>query len=242
MNQGHQVSGEVFVVPSEWAVPYPAQLSNAEACSIWVQYLTAYYPLAELTDPKSGGWVLVTAGASSAGAAALEICRALNIKTIATTRSEDQVEYIYGKGATKVVIPTDDFAEQIREITGGEGVSTVYDCVGDPLLGQYAHALAKGAQVFLYGRLDATPDLVPLVPMIQAAAVLRPYSVYHHIYDPVQRERGIKFVTDLINSGELHPEVDRVFPLDEFKEAWTYLADARKRRGKVVISVGASED
>ena len=123
------------------------------------------------------------------------------------------------------------------EITGGKGVKTVYDPVGDPLLGQYAEALARNAQIFLYGRLDPAPDVVPIIAMIKAAAILRPYSVYHHIYDPEQRDRGVRFVFDAIQKGKLVPEVDKVFPLAAYKDAYDYQVKAEKRRGKIVITL-----
>ena len=237
MNEGYQVSGESFTVPAEFAVSYPEKLNNAEACSIWVQYLTAYYPMVKLSNLNEGDWILITAGASSAGAAALEICRMLELNTIATTRTETQFDYLYKCGATKAIVPGEDFADQINAITSGRGVKTVYDPVGDPLLGKYADALAKNAQIFLYGSLDSTPDIVPITPMIKAAAILRPYSVYHHIYDPAQRAEAVKFVFDALQCGDLKPNVDKVVPFDRFMEAYEYQVAGKNRRGKIVISM-----
>lgn len=237
MNEGYQTSGDTFVVPSEFAVPYPENLSVAQACSIWVQYLTAYFPIVELSELAADDWVLVTAGASTSGTAALEICRLLNIKTIATSRSDNQLDYMLSKGATKAIVPGADFAEKILEITGGKGVKSVYDPVGDPLLGQYANALAKNAQIFLYGKLDPSPDLVPIIPMIRSAAILRPYSIYNHIYDQAQRDRAVRFVFDALKQGRLVPEVDKVFALADYKEAYEYQVKAERRRGKIVISL-----
>lgn len=238
MNEGFQVSGESIIVPSEFVTSYPANLSTAQACSIWVQYLTAYYPLVELSELSADDWVLITAGASTAGAAALEICRMQNINAIATTRSHSQKDYLLDMGATEAIVPDDDFCDRLMEITKGKGVKTVYDCVGDPLMKGYSEALASsGAQIFLYGRLDDTPDLVPALPMIRVAAIMRPFSVYHHIYDPVQRERGVKFVFDAVMKGKLTPQVDKVFPLDDFRDAFDYQIKAKGRRGKIVLSI-----
>lgn len=235
-NEGHQVSGETAVVPAEFITPYPEKLSNAEACSIWVQYLTAYYPIVELSALCADDWVLITAGASTSGAAALEICRKEGINTIATTRTETQFDYLIKMGATKAIVPGEDLAAQILSITSDKGVKTVYDAVGDPLMAKYSEALANNAHIFLYGNLDETPDKVPMLPMIKAAATLHPYSVYHHIYDPVQRERGVKYVTDALLSGDLNPQVDKVYPLEDFRAAYDYQLNAKGRRGKIVIS------
>lgn len=237
INTGYMASGESVVVPAEFAVPYPQHLSAAEGCSIWVQYLTAYYALLELSSLTKEDWVLVTAGASSAGSAALEICRMQGVRTIATTRSEDQFDYLYEMGVTRAVVPNDTFDQQIRDITDNKGVNVAYDNVGDPLLAMYSRALATGALIILYGGLDSRPDIVPIIPMNQSAAILRSYSVYQHIYDAAQRSRGVSFVFDALVRGDLKPRVDKVFPLEDFKDAFDYQVEAKRRRGKIVLSM-----
>lgn len=86
VNEGYGVDVEFAIVPSDFVSRYPPNLSPEQACCIWVAYLTAYYALVEIADVGSDDCVLITAGSSGAGLAAMETCRMYGAKTIATSR------------------------------------------------------------------------------------------------------------------------------------------------------------
>ena len=84
--------------------------------------------------------------------------------------------------------------------------------------------------------MDPTSTVVPEIEMIHRAAVIRPYSVYNHIYDRESRERGVKFVYDALASGELKARVEAVYPLEQFRQAFDHQRTSTTRKGKLVIS------
>lgn len=233
------VSGDQAIVDSRYLARTPPGLSATQATSIWMQYLTAYYPLCEITPVGQGSAVLITAGTSTAGAAAIAIARARNATVITTTRDPANADWLHAIGADHVLVTGHGpIAPQILSATNGRGVDLAFDPVGAGLIGDYAAALAKGARIYFYGTLDTQAPALPLMKMFQANATFQPYSVFNYVEDDDARARGIDFVTKGIADGTLAPRVDRVFPMQGYREAFDYLAAPRHAHGKVVIETG----
>ena len=232
-------STESLVIDSRYVAKAPQTLSAVECACVWMQYLTAYFPLAEVSRVGPGSHVLVTAATSTAGSAALEIGRLRGATMIGTTRFEENADYLRERGADHVVVTEQgDLCGQIREITGGKGVDVVFDSVGAGLIAQYAPALARHSRIYFYGTLDtASPD-IPLLDMFQKNAVFHPYSVFHYVEDEELRARGKAFVYDMLKSGRIQPRIDRIFPMEGYIDAFDYLTRPRRTHGKVVIRTG----
>ena len=232
-------STESLVIDTRFIARAPKTLSPVEAASIWMQYLTAYFPLAEITPVGPGSHVLVTAATSTAGAAALEIGRLRGATMIGTTRNPDNEDYLKSMGADHVIVTgRDNVAEALAEMTGGMGVDVAFDPVGAGLISQYSPMLARNARIYFYGTLDTVHPELPFVDMFQKNAVFHPYSVFNYVEDPELCPRGKTFIYDMLEQGRLKPQIDRVYPMQRYVEAWDYLSAARQTHGKVVVTTG----
>ncbi len=237
MNSGFGVNGEYAIVPQDFVTHYPEKLNSFEACSIWVAYLTAYFSLVEKAKMVADDFVLITAATSSAGIAAKEMAAMIGAKTIGTTRTSANKEFLYECGYDHVIVSNEEnISNAVIDITEGVGARIVYDAVGGPMMQKYANGISKDAFIFLYGALDGRPTILPEIEFTQKAATLHFYSVYNHIYDKKQRERALQFIKDAINNNILKPAIDKVYPLEDFYEAYVYQKKAVGRKGKVVIS------
>ncbi|MBX5442548.1 MAG: zinc-binding dehydrogenase [Solirubrobacteraceae bacterium] len=235
---GHRgASAETLVVDQRYLTPAPAGLTPVECASIWMQYLTAWYPLAEVRPVGPGSVVLATAATSTTGASCLEIGRRLGATMIGTTRSERNAGYLRELGADHVLVTGDDVdvAGRLLEMTGGHGVDLVFDAFGDGLIHRYAPALARDAWILFYGMVDGRWPTLPFADLFQANAVFKPYSVFNYVMHPAQRDRGIDAIRGMLERGEIRPRVDRVFPFEQYVEAFDYTRD-RATHGKVVIA------
>ena len=231
------VNGEFAVYPAAFVARYPDNLTVAEACSIWVCYLTCYFALYEIGKVKEGDFVLITAASSSAGMAAMELCKMQGAKAIGTSRTRSNCDHLLNIGFDHVIAQDeDDLASQVLDFSGGLGVRLVYDPIGGKIVQDYATALAQDAIIFLYGGMSQTPTVLPVIELVNKAACLRPFSVYNHIYDEASRERAIKFIYDALSRGHLQARVEKEFPLSQYKEALQYQFQSTRRRGKIVIS------
>jgi NADPH:quinone reductase-like Zn-dependent oxidoreductase len=74
--------------------------------------------------------------------------------------------------------------------------------------------------------------------MWQKNAWLHMYSLFNYVEDPASQARGTAFVYDALAGGKLAANVDRVFPMARYVEAWRYLSGPRESYGKVVIDTG----
>lgn len=232
-------STESLVIDARYVASAPPNLSAVESASIWMQYLTAYFPLAEVTKVGPGSHVLVTAATSTAGAASLEIGRLLGATMIGTTRFEENADYLKKMGADHVIVTgRGDLAGQIMEITGGKGVDMAFDPVGAGLIAQYSPALARNSRIYFYGTLDTVRPELPIVDMFQKNAVFHPYSVFNYVGDPEMCAKGVAFVHDMLQHGRIRPQIDRVYPMEKYIEAFDYLSRPRTTHGKVVIETG----
>ena len=184
--------------------------------------------------------MLVPAGTGTAGTAALEIGRHFGANMIATTRFERNRGFLESVGAGHVFVPgSGDLAEFLKSVTDGHGIDAAFDPVGAGMIGQYAPALAKDARIFCYGTLDTQFPTLPMVAMFQANAVFQPYSLFNYVENPAAQARGKAFVYDALNRGLVAPRIDRVYPMEGYREAWNYVAAPRERHGKVVVETGA---
>jgi NADPH2:quinone reductase len=238
---GRGASTESLIIDARFVVKAPQSLSAAEAASIWMQYLTAYYPIAEITPMGDGDFALVTAATSTAGAAMLEIGRTRGVTMIGTTRNPESAEYLREMGADHVIVTgRDDVAEELHRITGGRGVDLVFDCVAGELLTQYGSSLARNARIFFYGLLGGVSPELPLFEMLAKNAVFHPYSVFNYVEDADFLARGLAYVYAEIDAGRIRPRIDRVFAMEDYVRAWDYLSAPRQTHGKVVIETGLS--
>ncbi len=232
-------SAESVLIDARYVTKAPVGLSAAESASIWMMYMTAYFPVVALSNAGPGTAILATGATGTAGTAALEIGRMRGATMIATTRFDYNREFLEAAGADHVYVDGEgDLAALLREWTDGRGIDAAYDCVGAGMMSRYSPALAHDARIYFYGFLDAQfPDL-PLVDMFQANATFHPYSLFNYVMNPELNERGKAFVYEALVSGDIAPRVDRVYPMEGYREAWEYLKAPRKTHGKVVVETG----
>jgi NADPH:quinone reductase-like Zn-dependent oxidoreductase len=68
--------------------------------------------------------------------------------------------------------------------------------------------------------------------------VFHPYSLFNYVEKPEMCEKGKAFVYEMLASGKLAPRIDRVYPMEEYRQAFEYLSKPRENHGKVVIETG----
>lgn len=230
------VAGESAITPARFLAPWLAGHSPEEAAATWMQYMTAYFPLREVSTLAAGDAVLITAASSSAGLGAIQLAKYLGARVIATTRTDEKRDFLMRAGADFVVV-TDagNVAARILESTENRGVRVVYDAVAGPFMGQYADAVARKAQIFVYGALGGAATIEsPILPLIRKGATIELYSLINYLQEPDAVDRGREFIWSAIRTGAFRPIIDRVFDLEQAIEAYAYMA-AGMQKGKIVL-------
>lgn len=108
------VAGEFAVTPECFLTLALPSLNDVENSALWMQYLTAYFPFVHIAGIGSTDTVLIGAGASSAGIAAIQLAKSLGATVIATTRTADKKAFIQQVGADVTLIDgSDNFYDAI---------------------------------------------------------------------------------------------------------------------------------
>jgi NADPH:quinone reductase len=230
------VYGETAIVPERAVAFYPEQLSIEEAASIWMQYLTAYGALIYYSKMAKGDFVLIPAASSSVGLAAIQLANLCGATPIATTRKSDKKKALLEAGAAHVIVTEEeDLVKRVLDITGGKGANIIFDPVAGPYVQTLAKATAQGGTIYLYGALAGESTPFPLFESLRKGLRIQGYTLLEITKDPAKQDAAVKYVFDALASKKLKPKIDRVFTLDQIKEAHKHM-ESNTQNGKIVVT------
>ena len=122
---------DTVTVPETHCIPIPHNLSFEEGAAIPETFLTAYQAIYQIGELEPESILLIHAGASGVGTAAIQLARQFEAKVIATTRSKEKIEPCLNLGAFAVINAADgQFAKKVMEISEGHGADLILDFIG----------------------------------------------------------------------------------------------------------------
>ena len=234
----HGTWQEQTLIDARRAFPVPRSLSDAQACSFFVNPLTALIMVQHVLQVPRGAVVLQTAAGSALGQMVRNLGRAGGFRVINVVRSRAGAERLK-EGGAKYVIATEDegLLEAVHHYTPG-GVQFVLDCVGGPTASQALRTLAPGGRMICYGTLSPEPISLPprdvMMPMTSVEGFYLPaYLANRSLF---QRIGLVRNTAKLIASGVLGTSVERTYALDDIHAA---LDHARRpgRSGKILLEL-----
>ncbi|HET9959754.1 MAG TPA: NAD(P)H-quinone oxidoreductase [Polyangiaceae bacterium] len=229
---------ELVAVHESLVLPVPARLPLSAAAAVPEAFLTAYEALFRQADLKPGERVLIHAGASGVGSAAIQIARELGAFVFATTRGE-KLERLETLGAERPIdYQTEDFAKVIEEVSRGNGVDVILDLIGGAYAERNQACLARGGRwisVGLLGGARANIDLGLLLRRCQTLRGMvmrsRPLPEKSAIVQGFRRE-----LWSWLESARIEPIVDRIVPWQEAESAHERM-EQNLNVGKIVLAV-----
>lgn len=231
---------EYAVAHAQMLMPVPAGMSLAEAASIPEAFFTAYDALVLQAACTMGDTVLVHAGGSGVGVAALQLARASGARVLCTVGSEEKAARAKALGAEPAInYRAGDFAPVVQEATAGRGADIILDFIGGPYLAQNLACAAFRGRIAFVGLLGGASAELNLGLVMRKR--LRLFGTTLRPRPPEARllltQEFIQHVLPLFRSGALRPLVDRVFPIADAGEAHRYI-EANRNFGKVVLQIG----
>ena len=226
-------------VHEDLLLPIPDNLSFGQAAAIPEVFLTAYQVLVYLGEVKANHTVLIHAGASGVGTAAIQMVRQLGAQCMVTA-SAGKHELCLQLGANLAVdYQQDDFEQRAMEWTSGKGVHVIVDSIGGNYFSKNLRSLhADGRLIQLAFMGGAKVDGVDLGLILGRRL---------HVIGTTLRARELAYKAQLVQdfrqdywslfaTGELFPVVDTVFNWREATAAHAYMA-ANKNQGKIILVV-----
>ena len=201
-------------------------------------YQTAWFGLHRRANLQPGETLLVHAGAGGVGSASIQLGKAAGATVIATAGSDEKTAVCTSLGADHVInYKTQDFAEEVKTITGGHGADVVFDPVGGDVFDRSTKCIAFEGRIVVVG---FTSGRIP-----QAAAnhvLVKNYSVvglHWGLYSrrapqliPVANAK----LMDLYAAGKIKPLISARMPLAEAPKALETVASG-KSTGKVLLTI-----
>lgn len=231
---------EQVVVPAGQVLPVPRGFDAVKAAAIPEVFATAYLNLYMEAALAKGERVLLHAGASGVGTAAIQLCRAFGNPSFVTAGSADKIDRCMelgaGGGADR---HAGDFKEAVKAWADGGGVDVILDPVGAAYLAQNLACLNSGGRLVLIGLMSgAQTDINLGLVMMKRARIIgstlraRPISEKAAVMDQLHAH-----VWPLLESGAIAPIIETVLPIEEAERAHEVVA-GNDTVGKVVMSVG----
>jgi len=235
---------EFAVVAEADAAAKPANLTHIEAAAVPLAGLTAWQALFEIGGLKAGQKVLIHAGSGGVGTFAIQLARHAGA-TVATTVGARNAELARNLGANVVI---DYKSQRFEDVVSGQ------DMVFDTQAGDIQHrsfAVLKRGGVLVSiagkpdGRLVRQWGLNPLLGVLldflsrKTLRLAKRHGVrYEYLFMHPSGEQ-LAQLGRLLAEGSVKTVIDKVFPLEQVREALAY-SEAGHATGKVVVEVKAA--
>lgn len=217
---------ELVSVPVENLVPIPDHIGFVEAAAFPLTFLTVWHMLVTLGRIREGEDVLVLAGGSGVGQAAIQVARLHGARVFATS-GPAKIDRTLALGAEAVFDHyASDFAGEVRARTANRGVDIVVEHVGEATWDRSVRALASGGRLVTCGATTGARAATDLRHLF--ARQLQLLGSYMG-----SRAELLAAVPHFFN-GRLRPVIDSVLPLSEAAEAHRKLESAGQF-GKIVL-------
>ncbi len=228
---------EYIVAPVERLVPFNVTLVEARvAAAIMLQGMTAHY-LTHSTFPlQEGQTALVHAAAGGVGLLLCQLAKLRGASVIGTVSTEEKAKLAKSAGADEVILYTEqDFAEETKRITGGEGVHVVYDSVGKDTFAKSLDSLRPRGYLVLFGGSSGQVPPVDLQILNQKGGlyVTRPSLVQYTATREELLWRAQTLFT-WIGQNNLDVRIGGTYRLSEADQAHRDL-EGRKTTGKLIL-------
>jgi NADPH:quinone reductase-like Zn-dependent oxidoreductase len=230
-SMGHDGGYAEFVkVPVQNLVSIPDEVDFAHAAAFPLTFVTAWHMLVTRARIRRGEDVLVLAGGSGVGQAAIQIAFLHGARVFATAGNEEKLAKARSLGAFEVIDhKKQDVAEEIRRLTNRRGVDVVIEHVGEATWPAAVRSMARGGRLVTCGATTGWKGSIDLRVLFT-----RQLSIQGSFMGTKgELLRAARFFF----SGQLNPVIDRTFPLADAAAAQQRL-EASEQFGKIVLEVG----
>ncbi|MFD2629443.1 NAD(P)H-quinone oxidoreductase [Oceanobacillus kapialis] len=232
---------EYAVMPADRAMVVPDKLSFEEAAAIPEVFLTAYQTLFWLGNLTKNETVLIHAGGSGVGTAAIQLARQLtNAKIITTAGSLEKLDYCHSLGAdVGINYKEQDFAEEVLKATDNAGADVILDFIGASYWEKNLKSIAVDGRWVLIGVLGGSKVNDIELMSLMAKRVHLKGTLLTPRSDDYKKELTkdfAKHALPLFEKGKLKAIVDRVFPMEETGDAHRHM-EANKNIGKIIVEM-----
>ena len=227
---------EQVAVPFYNVLPIPASMDFTTAAAFGMTYGTSMHALRQRGQLQAGETLLVLGATGGVGLAAVEIGKAMGARVIAAASSAEKLAVAKAAGADELIDYSQaNLREEIKRLTGGQGVDVIYDPVGGELFEQAVRGLAWNGRLLVVGFASGSiPQLTANLVLLKGAAVLGVFWGAFAQRQPEDNAANFRQLFAWHAEGKLKPLVSQTYPLEQAGAAIEKLGQ-RQAVGKLVV-------
>ena len=220
---------ELVVVPATNVRRIPSTIDDAEAAAFTLATLTAYRMIVTRARVQAGERVLIWGIGGGVAIACLQIAKHLGAHVTVTSSSDEKLEHAIRLGADDTINHRGvDVGREIRARTAKKGVNVIVDSVGEATWSQSLGALGRAGRIVTCGGTSG--------PMLTTDVRKLFWNQWSILGSTMGNDDEFDAITAMFAKGLLRPPVDRVYPLEQGRDAFARLAEGAQF-GKIVLRI-----
>ena len=221
--------------PAERLVRIPETISDEDAAAVFLKGLTVWMLTFEIRRIQPGETILVWAAAGGVGSILVPWANAQGARVIGVVSTPEKAELAQRYGCDATILSSEDVPARVKELTGGKGVTVVYDSVGKTSAEASLKSLQPRGWFITYGNASGPADPIAPARLNQGGSLImtRP-GLFHFTKTREELERGSAALWGAMRSGAVKADVRQRFALKDAAAAHRAL-EARETFGATVL-------
>ncbi len=227
---------EQQAVPAWLLVRIPDDMDFETGAATLLQCMTAHFLVNDIAPLQSGQSALVHAGAGGMGLLLIQMLKRMGLHVYTTVSTEEKAAMARGAGADDVILYTrQDFEEEIRRMTDGQGVKIIYDAVGATTFEKGLRVLGRRGCMALYGQAGGPVGAVDSGMLRNGSLFLTRPTLGDYTATRAELLQRAEECLSWVQSGEIKLNVSLNLPLSDAAEAHRRL-EGRETTGKILLT------
>ncbi len=241
---GHGGFVTQIAIKAATAVKIPDAMPYEDAACFIFTYGTSHHALKDRADIQPGESLFILGAAGGVGAAAIELGKATGARVIAGVSSDDKAAFCKEIGADETLVYPRELdrdaqkalSNEIKRLSGGEGVDVVYDAVGGDYAEPAIRALAWTGRFLVVGFPAGIPKIPLNLTLLKGSQIVGVFWGASVFRDPKGHAQNMRELFQMYAEGKIKPRISARFPLAEAHKALDMMQN-RKVMGKVVLTM-----
>ena len=227
---------EQQAVPAWLLVRIPDDMDFETGAATLLQCMTAHFLVNDIAPLQAGQSALVHAGAGGMGLLLIQMLKRMGLRVYTTVSTDEKAAMARGAGADDVILYTrQDFEEEVRRMTDGQGVKIIYDAVGATTFEKGLRVLGRRGCMALYGQAGGPVGAVDSGMLRNGSLFLTRPTLGDYTATRDELLQRAEECLSWVQSGEIKLNVSLNLPLSDAAEAHRRL-EGRETTGKILLT------
>ena len=224
-------------VAEDDVIRVPRDIDLKQAAMLRINPPTAALLLSDIVALKAGDWLIQNVANSAVGRLVIAFARARGFRTINVVRRDDVFADLTKLGADVCLRDGEDLAQHVRAANGGAPVRLGLDAIGGGATARIAACLADDATVCTYGSMSGEEARLPTSDLVYRGVTLTGFMLGRFLARRSDADIRALYaeLAHGIHSGAVHAPVDRIYPIEDIRDALMH-AQSPGHFGKVLVA------